>query len=422
MRSKLADVTAERQYLLAVIAQPDHVERYPLAPQDFSDGECAAIMRLVLAMRERGEPIGIGEVIREATRANIRLDEYALLWDVQDTLALPTQRRLLELATARRLRAAFATCVAECEALRVESAEQIAIEVLDGLKRREETNVESSATTVERIAQNLVDGKKNTLIPTGITKIDLVTGGIEPGTLTFVGGDTGVGKSSLMLYMADRMMRCKRRPGFISCEDSREVLGTRILSSFSGVSGLKIRRGDLTKDMLESVSEAIFNVGRRSMPIAYETGSTDAQVAQAMTSLVRDHGCDTIFVDYIQTINCSEGGENRREDVRRIASRLKGTAARLGVPVIVGSQISVGDIHAEFKEPGKHALKESRDLTNMAEWVILIWKRNNEDAFAPVEGKLAKSKCGGDGTRFSFQRNEAGVLVECDERMENAYD
>lgn len=430
MKTKLADLTAERQYLVAICTQPSDADRYPLEPGEFSDGECASVMRLILALRERNEPVSSADVIREARKTNVALDAEALLWGVEYLPAVSVHRRLRELATARRLRSAFASCVTECEALRVEVAEQIAHDVLDSMKKLSEPNVESSRDTVIRIVNEFSSGKKVTLVPTGITKIDLMIGGLEPGTLTFVGGDTGVGKSSLMLYMADRMMQCARRPGFISCEDSRQVLGSRILSAFSGVSGLKIRRGEFDRRLHEeALGVACDVVARRNMPIAYEVGSTDAQVAAAMSTLVRDHGCDVIFVDYIQTINCADGGENRREDIRRIASRIKGTAARLNVPVIVGSQITVGDIHSDFKEPGKHALKESRDLTNMAEWVIVIWKNDalheknvrerkpNMPKETPVEGKLAKSKCGGDGTRFTFHRDDSGVLVEVDEMI-----
>lgn len=424
--TKLIDVTAEQQYVLAVTSIPSDFERWPLEPSEFSDSECITLMRIVRDLHDRGEPISSLDVLREAQRTDAHLSQQALLWGVGVVPAVVVHRRLRELATARRLRAAFMQCASECEALRVEVAEQMALEVLDGMKRTTESNIEQSRTTVKRIIQEFMSGQRTSLTATGITKIDLVIGGVEPGTLTFIGGDTGVGKSSLMLHMADRMMQSKKRPGFISCEDSRQVLGTRIVSSFSGVSGLRIRRGDFSQNDVKPLERAVGVAADRSMPIAYEIGSTDAQVAAAMSTLVREHGCDVIFVDYIQTINCSDGSESRREDVRRIASRIKGAAARLNVPVIVGSQISVGDIHAEFKEPGKHALKESRDLTNMAEWVIVIW---SDDGLGQrysmrgpaVVGKLAKSKCGGDGTRFVFGRKDDGVLREVDEVTENAY-
>lgn len=415
----IADITLERQFVSAIVANPNELDRCPLTPSDLANAECATLLRIAIDLRERGERCDIVSVMREAQRTNAPLSDEALVWGVEPMPAMSVHRRLKELATARRLRAAFTSCLRELDAMRIEVAEQIALDALDNLKRAEQGNIELSRDTVARIVAEVMLGKKPHLVPTGITKLDGVIGGVEAGTITFIGGDTGTGKSSLMLHMADRMQSGGFKPGIISCEDSRQVFGTRILSAFSGVPGLAIRRGEVLAHK-EALSSAISIVAERPVPIAYEIGSNDAQVVSAMAALVKDHGCRVIFVDYIQTINCSEGGENRREDMRRIASRIKGAAARLGVPVIVGSQISVGDIHAEkFKPPGKHALKESRDLTNMAEWVVVIW-RESDDEHAMVHGKLVKSKCGGDGTTFEFRRNAAGVLDEVDERYEGS--
>lgn len=421
----IADITLERQFVSAVVANSNELDRCPLTPSDLANAECATLLRIVIELRGRGESSDLVAVMREAQRTNAPLSDEALVWSVDPVPAMSVHRRLKELATARRLRAAFTSCLRELDAMRIECAEQIALDALENLKRAEQANIESSVTTVSRIVSDVMIGKKPGLVPTGIGKVDAMIGGIEAGTITFIGGDTGTGKSSLMLYMADRMNALGYRPGIVSCEDSRQVFGTRILSTLSGIPGLALRRGEITRERHEEpLTRAVEAVHRRPTPIAYEIGSNDAQVVAAMTALVKDHGCRVLFVDYIQTINCSEGGENRREDMRRIASRIKGAAARLGVPVIVGSQISVGDIHAEkLKPPGKHALKESRDLTNMAEWVIVIW-RESEAMNANVLGKLAKSKCGGDGTEFTFERNAAGGLNEIDKRLEgsNRYD
>lgn len=433
MKSQLTDIVSEKQYLLEALSDPRVFDKYPVSVQDFASSDTAAVLRIAVLLRERGEPCGSLEVIREAKKQNVVLADDAPLWGVPATHPVGAWRRIRELATARRIRALALNVAGECESLRIDSAIELLREAVDGFKISE-SNIERSSDTVKRIIEEVFAGKRASLTRTGIQAIDSVIGGIEPGTLTFIGGDTGVGKSSLMLYMADQMALAGSKPGFISCEDSRQVLGTRIVSAFSGVSGLALRRGGLDlKINYDALSRAVSVAANRPLPIAYEIGSDDLKISQAMTALVKEHGCDTIFVDYIQTINCAEGGESRREDVRRIASRLKGTAARLGVPVIVGSQISVGDIHADFKEPGKHALKESRDLTNMAEWVIVIWRSpdmqkpeivkdsrgyavNVIHSRPEICGKLAKSKCGGDGTRFYFTRNRAGVVVECDEQ------
>lgn len=84
-------------------------------------------------------------------------------------------------------------------------------------------------------------------------------------------------------------------------------------------------------------------------------------------------------------------------------TRLKAHAARLGVALVIVSQLSRPKDKGEGYEPNKHDLKESGDLENGAEYVVLLWRSKDHD-FAPVHLKLAKSKNGGIGNVWFMQR------------------
>jgi replicative DNA helicase len=83
----------------------------------------------------------------------------------------------------------------------------------------------------------------------------------------------------------------------------------------------------------------------------------------------------------------------------------------LGIPVWLASQLTVE--RGEGKEPGKHDLRDSRDLAHLAELVIVLWRKEEQDA-ATVHGRIVKGKTGGNGVQFAFARGAGGSLKEID--------
>jgi len=56
------------------------------------------------------------------------------------------------------------------------------------------------------IAYSEIESQDEARISSGVTEFDRVLGGgIVPGTLVLIGGDPGIGKSTLMLQVADRL-------------------------------------------------------------------------------------------------------------------------------------------------------------------------------------------------------------------------
>ena len=59
---------------------------------------------------------------------------------------------------------------------------------------------------VTAIAYSEIESQDEARISSGVTEFDRVLGGgIVPGTLVLIGGDPGIGKSTLMLQVADRL-------------------------------------------------------------------------------------------------------------------------------------------------------------------------------------------------------------------------
>jgi hypothetical protein len=114
-------------------------------------------------------------------------------------------------------------------------------------------------------------------------------------------------------------------------------------------------------------------------------------------------GCRLIILDYIGVVGCSQRQQDRRNEIRWIATRFKARAARTKTALVVVSQLQRPKDGEMGRKPNKHSFREAGDLEAMAEYAIIMW-RTVEDDFAPVYCELVKSKTGGVGYGWTMQR------------------
>jgi DNA repair protein RadA/Sms len=101
---------------------------------------------------------------------------------------------------------------------RARAAKKETAAVRGGLRLRE----------VEPVAYHAIESQDDTRAPSGVTEFDRVLGGgIVPGSLILIGGDPGIGKSTLLLQVADRMSAGGTTVLYISGEESERQIKMR---------------------------------------------------------------------------------------------------------------------------------------------------------------------------------------------------
>ena len=147
---------------------------------------------------------------------------------------------------------------------------------------------------------------------TGIDEFDFVLGGgVVPGSLILIGGEPGIGKSTLLLQVAARLASSGRRALYISGEES----------------GAQVR---LRADRLEEdTAEVLF------------LGETDLA---RILSQAEEHAPAVLFVDSIQTTYTEEieGAPGNVGQVRECAARLMRFAKESGTAVFVVGHVTKG--------------------------------------------------------------------------------
>jgi DNA repair protein RadA/Sms len=81
---------------------------------------------------------------------------------------------------------------------------------------------------VAAVAYGDIESQDETRTPSGVTEFDRVLGGgIVPGTLVLIGGDPGIGKSTLLLQVADRLSAAGTTVLYVSGEESERQIKLR---------------------------------------------------------------------------------------------------------------------------------------------------------------------------------------------------
>ena len=94
--------------------------------------------------------------------------------------------------------------------------------------RRSGTRNEFSPRDVSAIPFTEIESQDDVRIPSGVTEFDRVLGGgIVPGTLVLIGGDPGIGKSTLLLQVADKLSAAGALVLYVSGEESERQIKLR---------------------------------------------------------------------------------------------------------------------------------------------------------------------------------------------------
>lgn len=179
---------------------------------------------------------------------------------------------------------------------------------------------------VSAVSFNDIEPQDDLRISSGVTEFDRVLGGgIVPGTLVLIGGDPGIGKSTLLLQVADRLSGTSTVVLYVSGEESERQIKLR-----------GDRLGVTAKNLYllpETNLEKIFHEIDRLNPGA-------------------------VIVDSIQTVFASaiEAAPGSISQVREVAHQFLRLAKNRGVPVFL-----IGHINKEGSIAGPKALEHIVD-------------------------------------------------------------
>ena len=406
-RSPPHNLDAERSALGGVLIKKSAIDDVltGLAAEDFFLPAHREVYEAMQALDLRRQPIDIVSLSDELkTRGALPRLEGGESYLVQLANGVPTAenidhyiRLVKEKATLRRLIGACAEIQSRAygefgnyEEFLDESENAVFKVAQQTRKENYSSTREMMPGLLDSIDERARRQQEITGVPTGFTKFDAITAGLQPENLIIVAARPGVGKTSWAVNVAVTAAMKHRIPVLIfSLEMSKFELMERMLAGEAKVDSGLLKRGKIE---YSDWKNRIYPAGNRlsAAPILIDdSGAPSIMDIRAKARRFRSdqryfpaadandpkklvHGL--IVVDYLQLARGSTNRKDgsREQEIAEISRGLKALAKDLKVPIIAVSQLNRSLEKREDKKPQLSDLRESGAIEQDADMIIFI--------------------------------------------------
>ncbi|MFD9249607.1 replicative DNA helicase [Streptomyces bottropensis] len=225
-----------------------------------------------------------------------------------------------------------------------------------------------------------IQGGKKTGLTYGFADLDTVTSGMQPGNVTVVAAQSGVGKSTFALNASVAAAKKGARVMFSSLEMS----GTELMQKIAAAEGKLAlhhltHQGGLTQegwDTVQRLGPELF----QTLPLRVyrPDGASLGDITSAARACARDDRLDLLVVDYVQLVEVEQSRSiNREQAVASVSRGLKNLSVQLHCHVIALSQLNDDGL-----------MRESRAIKNDASVVIKVERPDMDEPESPRAGEV----------------------------------
>lgn len=221
-------------------------------------------------------------------------------------------------------------------------------------------------------------------ITTGYKRLDKNTY-IEPGDFVIIGARPSVGKTALAINLAVNMAKKGYRTVFFTLETAATKVFDRLITSECFLDYDRVKRSELTDDEWVAVTRCSDSLVKIPLDIVEASGKT---VSWIRAEAVR-RNAQVIFVDYLGIVKSD--ANNRYEKMTEISLDFHSMAQSDKITVFALSQLNRDNTNTT---PSLANLRESGQLEQDADVVILLHKDLDEDDSNEIHFEVAKNKEG----------------------------
>ncbi len=248
-------------------------------------------------------------------------------------------------------------------------------------------------------------------IPTGFTDFDLMTSGLQRGDLIIIAARPSMGKSTLVLNMAQNIAIEQELPvAIFSLEMPTQQVLLRMLAAEAQINFGHLRTGRLTDEDWPGLTQAASSLMNVPIFINETRGVTVQTLRAEGRRLKGEHNnLAVIIVDYLQLLSGAGRYSGRVEEISDISRALKTLAWELDTPIIACSQLSREVEKRPDKRPLLSDLRESGAIEQDADLVAFLYREDYYDEAADDQGTadliIKKQRNGPTGTvRLEFNK------------------
>ena len=385
------NIEAEQSVLGSLLIDRDAIIRVAsfLRPEDFYRETHGQIYAAILSLYERREPADLitlcDELERRGQLENVGGASYltSLISRVPTAAHVEHYAHIVERTAIRRRLLQASAKIAEIaydetddvdEVL--DRAEQLIFAVAQRRLSHDLVPISKLLYDYFDMIEYLQQHQGETMgVPTGFIDLDRLLGGLQPSDLIIIAGRPGMGKTSLLLSMAQSIsMEHRGAIAIFSLEMSGEQLVQRLIATETGIDSQRLRLGQVRDDEIDLIARAIGRLSETAIYIDDSAAISPFELRTKARRLHAEHPLALIIVDYLQLMRAGVRVENRVQEISYISRSLKALARELKVPVVAASQLSRAVEQRQDKRPVLSDLRESGSIEQDADVVIFIYR------------------------------------------------
>lgn len=369
-----------------------------LAGEDFYATRNKLIFEAARSLHENGDPVELTTVV-EYLRAHDQLEKVggaAAVARLVDYVPVMTDHpaHYCEVILEKRLRRQI---IETCNNLARDAFREPEINSVLDYCQREFLKLGSSGdgkslTSYRELAERMpekweeLNGSTGiTGVPSGLTKVDRITGGFQDGDLIVPAGRPGMGKTALALAIAEGAAVAGFPVLVFSLEMPAEQLYNRHTSKLARLDSQKFRVGGIQRHEWSAIIDAQSRLHKLPITIDDTPRQHYMEIMRRSRRAVRELGVRIIIIDYLQLI---QGGDQRRKDleIADITGAFKALAKELSLPVVLLSQLNRAVEGRDNKRPKLSDLRESGAIEQDADIVCFLYRDEYYDPETATPG------------------------------------
>jgi replicative DNA helicase len=213
----------------------------------------------------------------------------------------------------------------------------------------------------------------------GIPGVDrLLGGGLEPGTVTFLGGISGSGKTAAMMQSIAAMCNSGVRVGLFSIEMNEFKLYRRLLASASGISSGQLRNMQISPEKMGLVMSCLADLKRatgRNLHVRYGGLSVEQFILDARAKIAEQN----LQVIYLDNLHAFRGVTNN-DFLADAAIQIRDLAHDTGIKLISLAQLNETTRSTTDKRPTMTSVRGANAVRDSADHIIAIHRPEMFDA------------------------------------------
>lgn len=228
------------------------------------------------------------------------------------------------------------------------------------------------APTALQIMEHRRENPNYIEIPTGFFGLDLLTGGYQAGMVWVWAARPSVGKTAMMLNSALRGGEKEVRSLIMELEMDEQALIDRLTATHCGIDLTRLRLGNISDAEFEKYKETLTYF--ETLPLYFDTtpGMDINYVKSTIKKYVKIYGVKVVYIDYLQLMVTRN--ENQTMELGRVMAELKILARKLGIQIIVLSQLNRELEKRDDKRPTLADLRQSGNIEEDADLAGFLYR------------------------------------------------